>query len=444
MASEKQKLRDYLVECENEMKIALESGNLDRIALAHAYLGYTLVQMKKAKEGMNHFNDALEIASELEDIQLKVRCLGVKVMAFQLVGRLPDAFTAAKEIESIASDEGDLGMKSDALASQGQILFDSGDPIGACEKFDEALNITVKIDDKQRQMNVRGALGNYNLALSDYDKAGEYFSKAIELARELDDRQSEIGYLGNLGSLFEWEREYSRANEIFSEVLSYLQEVGDMETEPFALKHLIQVNGQLNEYEKVTKYALRGIELTKEEKPAEALHFFKELISVYYLLSKYEEGNAATKEAIEIARTSKDRKKEFDFLLSLGESNMLTNHMEEALEAYKKAEECAQRLQHHADKAYLLGRIGLILAETGNFTEAISNHEEAIKLAKLNKISELEGEQLSMLGMTYRDKGEMEKALDYANQALEVFQEADLKDESEKVRALIKEIKAVS
>jgi hypothetical protein len=58
-------------------------------------------------------------------------------------------------------------------------------------------------------------------------------------------------------------------------------------------------------------------------------------------------------------------------------------------------------------------------------------------------IKDLEGEQLSMLAMAMMDKREVDKALEYANKALQVFMDADLLEESEKVRELIVNLKGM-
>ena len=51
MTKNRKKHRNYLNECKKELEVALESGDKKRIALAHAYLGYAEIQMKKTKEG---------------------------------------------------------------------------------------------------------------------------------------------------------------------------------------------------------------------------------------------------------------------------------------------------------------------------------------------------------------------------------------------------------
>jgi tetratricopeptide (TPR) repeat protein len=361
-------------------------------------------------------------------------------MAFQVVGRLPDAFKAAQEIEAIANQDNDLGMKCDALTSQGQILLDSADPMGAFEKFEEAQTIANALEDKRRYMNVLGALGNYNLTMASHRKAGAYFDEAREIAQKLGDRSSEIGYLGNLGTILEWNGEYTRAAVIFEEVLAYLQETGDQDAEVQALRHLVQVYKKLNKNEKTITYALRGIELTENTEADTVFLFFDSLILAKYRLNKFEEAHAATEKAIGIARAAKNREREVDFLLSLGESYMLANMLEQALEVYMEALDGTQRLQRLVDRAYLLGRVGVILAESDRADEALTYHEQAIAQAKRHEIPELEGEQSAMLAMAYFDKGELDQAQAYCNQAIEIFTKANFPDQAENARQLLTEI----
>jgi tetratricopeptide (TPR) repeat protein len=205
------------------------------------------------------------------------------------------------------------------------------------------------------------------------------------------------------------------------------------------LIHLIQIHEKLKNDKQCVKFAQQGLALAKEIN-VDPFIFSENLISALYRLEKIDEAHRATNDAIDMARAEKNRDKEVNFLLSLGESYMLNDKLEEALETYQLALDGAQRLQRQADRGYLSGRIGFILAELGKIDESITYHNEALRLAREYEYPELEAEQLSMLAMAYLDNGENEKALDFANQSLQVYLEAEQLDESEKVRRLISQI----
>ena len=440
--SQQQKIRENLAICQEELKSARTSGDERQISTAAASLGLAYFQNKKHQEGLRNFREATQMAVDLGDLGLQVHCLGMKTLAYQIAARLPDAYKAAQEIEALADESQDQGIKFDALASQGQILLDSGDERGAFEKFYAAREIADSLQDKRRQMNIMGALGNYSLVIAAVKKAEENFKQACVLARELKDRRNEIGFLGNLGATLELKGDLFGAAKVFLEVLDYLRETGDLDAQMQALRYLTQVYRKQEDAENVIKYGLLAIEMASSGDVEIPLVIYEALVLAYYQQARMEDALAATIEAVQVAHNSGNRQQEMNFLLSLGESYMLAGKVEEALETYRKAREKAKKLDRHNVEAYLIGRIGVALAELDKMEEAIQHHKEALEIAKQMKLVDLEGEQLTMLAMAYLDMEDSEKAREYCQAAIQVYSEAKMEDEVKKVRQILERIDA--
>ena len=429
-----------LSQARKELAEARMSGDQREVCLAAANVGLALFRVKKFQEGLRHFNEVDRIFNELNDFGLQVHCLGIKTMAYQITEQYPQAFQTAQHIEALAEARADLGAKSDSLATQGQILIDSGEEIFALEKLNAALAIAESIGDKRRQMKIIGALGNYCMTIASPERAESYFYQARALARELEDQQSEIGFHGNLGALLEWKGAYLQAGEIFDDVVTYMRKTGNQEAEIQALRHLVQVTIKLKDNERIAQYAQQGLEAAKESNDEILFFFYENLIGAYYRLNQLDDAHRVTTEAIAMARSANDRKREVDLLLNLGESYMLTNKLEKALSAYQQALSGTQRLQRIVDKAYLLGRIGIILAELNRTEEALRFHEQAIVMARKHALLDLEGEQLVMLAMAYLESGKLDEARAYGETAVQVYTKAGLNENAEKARQLLAEI----
>ncbi|KAA3663745.1 MAG: tetratricopeptide repeat protein [Chloroflexi bacterium] len=422
--------RKYLADMRDE-------GDPRKISVAAANLGFALFSVNKFKEGLRSFNEVDQIFKELDDFILQVHCLGIKTMAYQSTDQHPQAFKTAHKIENLAVAKQNERVQCDALATQGQILIDSGEEVIALEKLNAALEIAEKIGDKRRQMNVTGAFGNYCMTIASADKAEAYFVQARDLARELEDRQAEIGFHGNLGALLEWKGEFLEAGQIFDDVVTFVHEIGNKKAELQAYRHLINVHTKLNDNEKVVAYAQKGVALAKETNDAIANLFYEHLIAAFYRLNLVTKARRATMEALEFALTSKDRNQEINLLLGLGESYMITNELEKSLGTYQQALMVTQRLQRMTDKAYLLGRIGIILAELNRTDEAVRHHELALELARKHDLLDLEGEQLVMLAMAFADKGDVEKARGFCETAVSIYTKANLTEQADKARNLL-------
>jgi tetratricopeptide (TPR) repeat protein len=426
--------------CRDELTAARESGDQRRICTASASLGLALFQSFKTPEGLKCFNEAQRIAKELDNLKLQVHCLGMKALAYQAVGRYPDAFRIAEEVLSLGEAHNDEGLRLDAYASMGQVLLESGEPVLALEKFNEAQNISATLDDPRRAMNIRNAMGNYSLNIGSPDRAFEYFEDAMEIAVSLGDKKTEIGLLGNLGTILSWKNQHQEAVQAFEQVLSHVREQGNKEIEGQTLRHLVNSHDQLEEYEKVLRFGQAGLALQDWTDAKTTIFFYEKIISVYYRRNEMQEAEAFTLQAIEFSRACGDKSKEVDFLLSLGESYVLSDQFEKAFEIYTDAAQKATALNRIKDAAYLIGRMGFALAELGRLDEAIPYHKEALRQARTLELPELAGEQLSMLALAYQDKQKFDEASTYCRKAIQVFSSAGFEQQAQNTQQLLAEI----
>ncbi|HSM57185.1 MAG TPA: tetratricopeptide repeat protein [Candidatus Sulfomarinibacteraceae bacterium] len=449
-------LKERLKEHRRFLQEAQASNMVEHICVARTDLGLTLFQLKKYAEGLEEFDAAAELAATTDDADLRRLVLSRKMLALQEAERLPDAYKVALEIVQLAETHDDAGMKCDALLSQGQILLDSGEPIIAVERFQEARELALALNDTRREMNVTGTMGQLALATGSVDQAQAYFDKALRLARQLGNREAEAGFLGNRALIVGWLGDHREAARDYEQVLAYLQEMGDEASIIQALRHLVQEYGELGQHERVIEYARQGIALTENDPGDELFTFYEALILALYQAQQPVQAEAATEEAIALARGSGDRKRQVDFLVSLGESYLLSGMPEKAIAAYEKARAGAVRLSRRWDEAYLTGRIGVALAEAGRLPEALEYHERAVALAREREIPELEGEQLSMLALAHLDSARrngadgdgsglmqaehVQRAREHARASLALYSEAGIEDGAARARRLLEEI----
>lgn len=432
--------RDAIEQHKNDLAFAQKNNDTPEMISTLAELGFKLFMAHEFEDGSARFSAAIALADKIQNIDLKVQCLGKKALAYQEINRLYDAFQTVDEILNIAEQQTDAGLKCDALTSQAQILIDSGEPNIALEKLDEARKLANDLNDKRRLMNVLGVLGNQSIAITSLDHAEVYFDKASRLAEELGDTQARFGHLGNKGSVLVWQCNYREAIPEFEKVLVFVREQGNLGAEIQALRHLAQAHCKLNENEKALEYAFPGIELCKKDEIETIFPFYETVITVYYRQQKIQEAQLINQEAINCAHEINNYAKELEFLLSLGETQYLSELPEEAMETYQRACKIAKQLNLKTDEAYLTGRIGVTLAEVGRLDEAIKYHSQAVDFAKSLLLPNLEGEQLSMLAMAFFEKGDIQEARNYCNLAIQVFTEAELKDEVQKASQLLEKI----
>ena len=439
----RQDLRNNLTECRAEVQNARESGEPRQISLALTALGYTLFQLKQYEEGLAVFDEAVTLAADQEDIALQAHCLGIKSLAYQDIKRYPDAFQVAESIRVLAEQHAEIGMLCDALTSQGQILADSGEPIVALEKLREARQRSQESGDLRRQMNVLGALGNLHLMMASIEESLAYFDKSLALARELGDRQAELGYLGNKGSILAWHEQHEAAAPVFEETLALAESLNDAGAVLASLRRLAQSYSRLDRHALAEETARRGLGLAEVGDDVEAAFDFYEVIArAAFHLDRPADAQEALQAGLALARTAREPAKEREMLINLGEAYLVSGQNAPALDAYRDGLVLAERQERTTDVAYLNGRIGAILADLGRVDEALPYHEQALALARQHKLPDLEGEQLCMLALAGYENQQPEQAIEFCQQAIAVYGEANLGAEAERARQLLAEISA--
>lgn len=440
---QQQNRQERLIACRTAVDRAREGDNVQQLCLALIDLGAALFQTRMFEEGVAALDEAEELAATLDDAPFLAHCLGLKAAAYQDIGRFHNAYEVIDRVLALAETHGDQGMKCDALVTQAQTLASSGEPVIALDKLKEARALANQLDDKRRLMQTLGALGNIKAALAALDDAQTFFEMAAVWAAQLGEQRAECGYLLNLGAIFTWQKHFAQALPVFERALALSEELGDREAELTALRHVTDSLHKLEKPEQVVPLARRGIALSQEMAGQEiTFSFFEALALAHYQLGQPDEALGVLQEAAEHARAINAPQHEVTMLLHLGESYVAMARYEQALQAYQLALEKIRQLERETDEAHVVGRVGIVLAELGRAPEAISYHQRAIALARQRALPQLEGEQLTMLALAYRDQHDWEQARSCCQDAINVFSTNDLETEASRARQLLAEMSA--
>ncbi len=420
---------------------ARENGDVTQLCLALTDLGVVSFKSRQYEQGLEALDEMTALAAETGDRHFQAQCLAAKAAAFEDIGRYHNAYEAMVEVVKIAETHDDLNMKCAALINQGQILINSGEPMLAEEILLQARQLAGELDNKSHLMKVLGTMGNLKTALAALDDSLSFFDMAIMLAEQLGDQQAQGGYLINKGAVLTWQKQYAQAVPVFQQVLNLADEMQDQRLLLTSLRYLTECYHHTNELTKIPALARRGIELSMDAGNRDtAFKFFQTLILAYYRLNQPDEAEQVNQQAIDYAISTGDRSREVDMLINLGESCMLADLHDRALDAYARALEGARDLDRPDDEAYLTGRVGVVLAEMGRVDEAVTYHEKAAELARQRSIPDLEGEQLSMLALAALDQQNVEQAREYCQQAIDIFAAAQLSEQAAQARLLLAEI----
>ncbi|MFZ2632340.1 MAG: tetratricopeptide repeat protein [Desulfosalsimonadaceae bacterium] len=153
----------------------------------------------------------------------------------------------------------------------------------------------------------------------------------------------------------------------------------------------------------------------------------------------YEDGNKAYENnffdrAIEHFKKALEIVKIPSFYLALGNSYYATSHYEDALKNYqaalslhRKDTDC-KTPESRQGEASALSNIGLIYSDKGDLDNALKYHQDALVIDKEIGHKRGEADDLCNLGLIYSNKGDLDNALKYFQDALMISKEIGFKE----------------
>lgn len=273
-----------------------------------------------------------------------VGCLGGRLSHSQCVVWLVAGIKAARLIcsqEAEASCWGNLGLT----------FLEMGKPSRAIAYHERALLIAGENRYPAVEAKQWLGLGNCHMSLGSYGPARQCYDRALVIARHLNDRKLEGILLGNIGTICFRQGRLDQSIECHEASLGIAREYGDVRNEALQLRCLAD--------------RLLGV-------------------------GDYEGAHQYLEDALLLARLAKHYDDESDILGRIGHLYKRRQVYERAVECYRASLRIKRDRRIIENEVAVLGSLGAILLETGNYQEGKCYLREAKTLA------ELRGEKLQL------------------------------------------------
>ncbi|MBI5667104.1 MAG: tetratricopeptide repeat protein [Chloroflexi bacterium] len=268
-------------------------------------------------------------------------------------GNYAEAVIGLKQAADAARAEGDLATAGRHLGNLALIYYQRLQrPDLALRYFEQALASARAEGDRLTEDGILGNMGNILRELGRYDEAIEYLNNALLIAQEIGDVRGRGIWLSNLGLVYDDLKRLPEAIEVHREAVAVARQLRDQ-------RGLTGRLGNLG-----NSYLAAG-------QHAEALKCFHETVAIYQELG--DKQAAALRQGIigniysELGRTSPS-----DF-----EANLC---FDLALDAYNRTLVMARELGDLAAEAELLGSLGNVYGNMGNYPQAIDHFSAAYRL----------------------------------------------------------------
>jgi len=306
------------------------------------------------------------------------------------------------------------------LANMGNAYSHLGEPRKAIEYYQQALEISKEIGDKQGEGEALGNLGNEYSHLGELRKAIKYYEKSLNIAREMGYRYGESATLGNLGTAYTDLREPRKAIEYYEQALEILIEIGDRRGEATTLGNIGTTYREMVEPRKAIEYYEQALKIGRDigDKRDEGRNL-KDMGLAFSLLGENTKAIEYCEQALKIAKEIDDRIGECETLGNMGSIYYYRKEFREAIEYYEQALEIDRKIGDVYGQNIDLRNLAAAYKELGETRKAIEHYEQALKISReIEDGCKQEVENLRSLWITYYSLGEPKKEIEFLKKYL--------------------------
>ena len=208
-----------------------------------------------------------------------------------------------------------------------------------------------------------------------------------------------------------------------------------------AFESLLQLSIQMKDPELAIFNGEQAIRLARviDDIGAEAENI-KRLTQFLIDQGKYAAAIPFLEQGLVLAAQVHDAEGQMDMLAWLGLAHYYLDALDQADEMLLKAYELATQLQKPVALAQIGAKLGVVKADKGDIQEALKYSEEAIQVARAQELPELEGEQLILQAMNYLDLGEPQEAKTLIEQGIDLYRRLERPDLIHNAEQLLEQV----
>ena len=153
------------------------------------------------------------------------------------------------------------------------------------------------------------------------------------------------------------------------------------------------------------------------------------IADIYTISDNHKNAMHYYRKAIVTLRETKDTVALASFIMNAGDALLTNKDFDSALVYFKESGELFEQVNYAAGKAYNIGNIGMVYANTGKSDLAEKNINKAIRI--LEETGDYYPISVYLMAMSdiYIEKGQWQTAMDYAKRSLDIAKKYELKNE---------------
>lgn len=345
-----------------------------------------------------------------------------------------DAMSVTKDILNIAEKEDNQLWKATSLNNMGMIYLAQGEYREALKRFKGAL----QIDDQLGNLSGKSTVYN-NIALIylsrkiDYGKALKYFEEVLQIDEQLGNLRGKASSFNNIGAVYKAQENYFGALKLFKAALKIFNKLGDLRSEATTFNNIGSLYGSQEMYSEALKWYKETLRIDEQlgDLNGKATVYnnigliYNKIGLIYNDQEKYIEAIKHYKKSLKILEQLGDSDRKSRCLRNIGRTHDNQGNYFKALKRYESALQITRQFGYLATEESLLNDIAFNYFDRGFYPEALIRYNEALQIdEKLGNLSK-KVTCLNNIGSTFDKLKDYNKALEYFKRGLEVTEQLE-------------------
>ena len=342
----------------------------------------TLMALNRYEEVIAHLEDGLDVAREMQDLELENACLAMLSDVEQRIGRFDNAVNRQRDLISVEERLGNMPAAAADAVHYGSTLLTLGRLDDARDVFERAIALAEEAKDQRVAQNAYGGLGVTLSAMNHPVDALNNLMQALEIARETNDLAHEAQWLGSIGeALWKYDQREDALRSI-GQAIEAAKKVDDVDLQAGMFSLLGQIAlADRNVREAVNSYH-RALDLYRElGRKDEEVNVMSQLGTMAMDVGQVTDAMALYSQALTIAAESGQRAAAVRLYGRLARLAQRQGDTNAALVALEQAVDIAEGI----DQPILLNQALQHLAvaqDTANHPGYMDSYERALRLAR--------------------------------------------------------------
>lgn len=303
----------------------------------------TLIALNRFEDVVSHLEDGLEVAREMQDLELENACLAMLSEVEQRIGRIDNAIDRQRDLISVEERLGNMPAAAADAVHYGSNLLTLGRLDVAREVFERAIQLAEEAKDSRVAQRAYGGLGVTLSAMNHPVDALNNLMQALEIARDTDDIAHEAQWLGSIGeALWKYDQRDDAVRSI-NQAIEAARRVDDVDLQ-------------------AGMYALLGQIHLSDRNIRKAVDYYHQALDLYRELGRRDE--------------------EVNVLSQLGTMAMDVGQVKDAMTLYGDALNIAAETGQKAAAVRLYGRLARLAQRQGDMDAALLALQQSVEIAE--------------------------------------------------------------